>query len=203
MKSSRQQSGFTLLEILVAASIFSIMSVIAITGIKTVLDSQEQTDKVTAQMKSLQTTLFHIEQDLQFVSNRSIRDEYGDTQAALKAGNSGIQGLAITRSGIRNPQGLKRSNLIRVQYWLDDGTLMRGRFKSLDRGQDKEAIERKLIDKIDEFEFRFLNSKNEWSGFWPPISTGSLAPAGLPKAIEISLTHNSLGNIKRLIALPH
>jgi len=144
-----------------------------------------------------------MEQDLQFVSNRSIRDEYGDTQAAIKAGNSGIQGLAITRSGIRNPQGLKRSNLIRVQYWLDDGTLMRSRFKSLDRGQDKEATERKLIDKIDELEFRFLNSKKEWTGFWPPINQQSIAPAGLPKAIEITLIHNSLGKIKRLIALPN
>ena len=198
---SRTQSGFTLLEILVAASIFAIMSVIAITGIKSVLDAQESTNKVANLMRSLQNTLFYLEQDLQYVSNRNIRDEYGDEQTAIKAGSSGIQGLAITRAGIRNPQGLKRSNLVRIRYWLDNNTLIRSRYKSLDRGPDNETIDRKLIDQIDEIEFRFLNNENKWIGFWPqPVQQNTAQE--LPRAVEITLTHIELGKIKRLIALP-
>ncbi|NOY67771.1 MAG: type II secretion system minor pseudopilin GspJ [Gammaproteobacteria bacterium] len=198
-----KQNGFTLLEILVAASIFSIMSIVAITGIKSVLDSQKQTDRVANLIKSLQNTLFYLEQDIQYISNRSIRDEYGDVQTAVKAGNDGLQGLSLTRGGLRNPQGLKRSSLVRVHYWLDDNILMRSQFKSLDRGPDREVINRQLIDQVDDIEFRFLNNKNEWVNFWPQPGSQTTSPAALPIAMEITLTHNKLGKIKRLFAIPN
>ena len=196
-----KQHGFTLLEILVAASIFSIMSIVAITGIKTVLDSQVQTDNVASLIKSLQSTLFSLEQDMQYISDRSIRDEYGDVQAAIKTGNGGSQEISLTRGGLRNPQGLKRSSLVRVRYWLNDDALMRSQFRSLDRGPDAEVIERKLITQIDDIEFRFLKN-DEWVGFWPPVEEPDTSPT-LPRAVEITLTHNKLGKIRRLIALPN
>jgi len=199
---STKQNGFTLLEILVAASIFSIMSVLALTGIKSVIDSQEQINQVASEIQLLQSTLHYLEQDLQFASNRAVRDEYGDEQAAIKAGNTGLQGLSLTRGGIRNPQGLKRSNLVRVRYWLNENTLMRSRYKSLDRGPENGVIERRLLDQLDEFELRFLNKKNQWLTFWPPVEQADNEPV-FPRAIEVTLTHNKMGKIKRLIALPN
>ncbi len=193
--------GFTLLEILVAVSIFSIMSITALTGIKAIMDSQEITNKVSAQVKSLQSTLFYLDRDLRYAIERNIRDEFGDSQPALKADNTGAQGLALTRIGASKPQGLKRSSLVRVRYWLKDDTLIRSQYKSLDRAGEGESLDRNLVNQIEELEFRFLGQKNEWSTFWPPIDPVSNQRA-LPKAIEITLTHEKMGKIMRLFPLP-
>lgn len=193
--------GFTLLEILVAISIFSIMSITALTGIKAIMDSQELTNRVAAQVKSLQSTFFYLDRDLRYAIERGIRDEFGDPQAALKADNTGAQGLALTRIGVSNPQGLKRSSLVRVRYWLKDNTLIRSRYKSLDRAGEGESLDRNLIDQVEELEFRFLKQNNEWINFWPPINPASDQRV-LPKAIEITLTHEKMGKIMRLFPLP-
>ncbi len=194
-------NGFTLLEILVAISIFSIMSITALTGIVAIMDAQELTNKVGAQIKSLQSMFFYLDRDLRYAIERGIRDEFGDTQAALKADNTGAQGLALTRIGASNPQGLKRSSLVRVRYWLKDDTLIRSQYKSLDRAGEGESLNRNLIDQIEELEFRFLGQNNEWTTFWPPINPASNQRA-LPKAIEITLTHEKMGKIMRLFPLP-
>jgi len=193
--------GFTLLEVLVAVSIFSIMSITALTGIKSIMDSQELTNKVAAQVKSLQSTFFYLERDFRFAIDRSIRDEFGDPEPALKADNTGSLGLTLTRMGASNPQGLKRSSLIRVRYRLKDETLIRSRYKNLDRAGEGEALERSLLDNVEELEFRFLAQNNQWNDFWPPIDPAS-SERPLPKAIEITLNHKELGKLTRLFPLP-
>ncbi len=201
MSTIRDHSGFTLLEILVAVSIFSIMSVVALTGITTILNSQEGTEKVAVQIKSLQNTFFYLDRDLRYAIARDIRDEFGDSEAAMVADNTGPQGLALTRIGIGNPQGVKRSSMVRVRYWLRDDTLMRSRYKTLDRAGEPESLDRALIDKLDELEFRFLDADNQWQNAWPPLNpTAKQKP--LPRAIEINLTHQELGKITRVIPLP-
>ncbi len=193
-------SGFTLLEVLVAVSIFSIMSIVALTGIKTIIDSQETTNKVAARIKSLQNTFFYFNQDLRYAIARDIRDEFGDSQAAMQAGNAGPQGLALTRIGIGNPKGSKRSSMIRVRYWLSEDKLIRSRYKTLDRAGEAETLDRLLIDNIDELEFRFLDEGNEWQASWPKIIPGATS-ATLPKAVEVNLTHQEMGTIRRIIPL--
>ena len=200
IKSS--QRGFTLLEILVAASIFAIMSILALTGIKSILDTQELTDKTSKLVRSLQNTFHYIEQDFRHAINREIRDEFGDVQAAVLSGNTGLPGLSLTRAGRKNPQGLLRSSLMRVRYQLDDGVVIRSRYASLDRGGDAQSFDRHLIDHVEELEFRFLNKDNKWVGFWPQDAGAGGVTTALPRAIEVTLRHQSMGKIVKVVALP-
>lgn len=197
----RQINGFTLLEILVSISIFAIISVIALTGLKTIIDAQEITNKVADQMKELQSTMFYLEQDIRFAINREIRDEFGDTRPAVLAGNTGITGLSLTRAGLRNPLGLSRSNMIRVHYRLRDNALMRSQYRNLDRRSETDKFERQLMSNVDDLEFRFLDSNHQWVNFWPPVKTQG-SQTNLPKAIEITISQQYLGKITRLISLP-
>jgi general secretion pathway protein J len=200
VSTNRLHTGFTLLEILVAVSIFSIMSVVALAGIKAILDSQEATDRVGAQMKSLQKTFFYFDQDLRYAIARDIRDEFGDPQGAMVAGNAGPQGLALTRIGIGNLQGVKRSSMVRVRYWLKEDTLMRSTYKTIDRAGEADSLDRILIDKIEELEFRFLGPDKQWQPSWPPLNP-TAGQKALPQAIELNLTHEQLGKITRIIPL--
>jgi general secretion pathway protein J len=200
ISTNRHQTGFTLLEILVAVSIFSIMSVVALTGIKVILDSQEATNRVAVQIKSLQNTFFYFDQDLRYAIARDIRDEFGDTQAAMVADNAGPQGLALTRMGIGNLQGSKRSSMARVRYWLKEDTLIRSRYKTLDRAGEPQSLDRALMENVEELEFRFLGANKEWQPSWPPLNPTANQGA-LPRAIEINLTHEQMGKITRIIPL--
>jgi len=193
--------GFTLLEILVAITIFSIMSIVALTGIKAIIDSQEAADNVVNRIKLLQKTFFYLEQDLRFALERGVRDEFGSPQPAIVAGNTGSQGLTLTRTGVNNPQGLQRSSLIRVRYWLKEDTLMRSRYRMLDRAGEANSNDRSLISQLEELEFRFLQQNNEWTDNWPPINPVANQKV-LPKAVEISLIHETMGKISRIVALP-
>jgi len=199
----RQINGFTLLEILVSISIFAIISVIALTGLKTIIDAQQITNKVADQIKELQSTMFYLEQDVRYTVDRDIRDEFGDTQPAVHAGNTGITGMSLTRAGLRNPQGLSRSNMIRVHYRLSDNSLIRSQYKSLDRISESDKFDRQLMSNVDDLEFRFLDSKYQWVNFWPPVTVNTQgSQVNLPKAIEITISHQYLGKITRLISLP-
>ena len=193
--------GFTLLEILVAITIFSIMSIVALTGMKAIMDSQEVTDNVVNRIKLLQKTFFYLEQDLRFALERGIRDEFGTAQPAILASNTGSQGLILTRKGVNNPQGLQRSSLIRVRYWLEEDTLMRSRYRVLDRAGEGNSNDRSLISQLEELEFRFLQQNNEWTDNWPPINPVANQKV-MPRAIEIILTHETMGRVSRIVALP-
>jgi len=196
------QRGFTLLEILVAASIFAIMSILALTGIKSILDTQELTDKTSELVRSLQNTFYYIDQDFRHAINRDVRDEFGDVQAAMLSGNTGLPGLSLTRTGRKNPQGLLRSSLMRVRYRLDDGVLIRSRYANLDRGAYAQRFDRHLIGHVEELEFRFLNKDDKWIGFWPQAAGAGGVTTALPRAIEVTLRHESIGKIVKVMALP-
>jgi len=204
MNQTNSQSGFTLIEILVAVLIFAIMSVIALTGIKSVSDAQQMSQKVTADLQQLQNTLFYLEQDLHYALDRPVRDELGDELPAIIAGNTVGQGIQLTRIGQRNPQGLNRSSLMRIGYRLRENELLRERYARLDRTAEQPSQTRVLMQNIEEFEYRFLHTKDgrpDWSSFWPPIRSEP-GPIALPRAVEIRIKHTSLGDITRLIDLP-
>lgn len=194
--------GFTLLEILVAVTVFVVMSVFALTGIKSILDAKEVTDQQAETLAELQSSLQMLEQDISYTVDRSIRDEYGATQPPVLAGNTGITGLSLTRTGIRNPQLKNRSSMVRIRYHLQDEQLIRTRYLALDNADPNAAFDQILLKDIDQIDFRFLNADNEWTDFWPPLSSNPGQTSHLPLGIEVTLHHKQWGEIKRLLMVP-
>jgi len=194
--------GFTLLEILVAVSIFVVMSVFALSGIRSILDAKDITDRESETLTELQGSLQMLEQDISYTIDRSVRDEYGATQPPLSAGNTGISGLNLTRTGIRNPQLKNRSSMVRVRYHLEDEKLMRTRYLALDNADPNAYFDQVLLKDIDQIDFRFLNANNEWTDFWPPLNSSPDQTSHLPLGVEVTLHHKQWGEIRRLIMLP-
>ncbi len=189
------------MELLVALVIFAIMSAIAFSGLQTVLNTREQTDITAARLKDLQTTMIFLKQDIEQIIERNIRDEYGTSQYALIGGASGLYQLELTRAGNSNPLGAPRSNLKRIAYSLVNDEFFRLSWKTLDRAQETLPDKLKLLDKITRFEVRYLDQKQEWKFSWPPASNTDSSSPGLPVAIEITLTLEQWGEIKRLFLI--
>ena len=192
--------GFTLLELLVALSIFSVLSVMAYGGLQSVITKKNSTEQAADRIAELQLAMMRISTDLRQTIDRKIRDEYGDFLPAMQSSQDGDETMAWTRAGYRNPARLKRSHVQRVAYKLEQQKLIRITWPVLDRAQDTEAMETEVLTGIESIEWRFLNSDNEWITAWPEEgSTAQLSP--LPKAIEFTFELQDWGKIRRLILL--
>lgn len=197
--SSRKYAGFTLLELLVALSIFALLAAMAYGGLNIVLRERQATEQQAARLAQLQMTFLWLGRDLEQIVNRSIRDEYGDRQPALRGVEFGRYRLELTRGGWRNPAGRARSNLQRMAYGLQDGELVRTYWNVLDRAQDSQPVETVLLDGVDKLELRFLDDKKQWRDTWPTTTADSESAGDkMPLAIEVSLETEAEGRITRL-----
>lgn len=195
--------GFTLLELLVALSIFAAIGVMAYSGLANVMRQQVQTEVYSDRMQDLQLAYRIFQRDLEQFVSRDIRNEYGDVSPALAAGGS-YTGVEFTRIGHPNPANFLRSNLQRVAYLMDDDRLLRRSWRVLDRSQDTEPDEQVLVEKIDDFVMRYLDQQNNWQERWPPpqdtVDEGEQPE--WPIAVEVQLSLDDLGVLKWLFRLP-
>ena len=194
--------GFTLLELLVALAIFSVVAVLAYGGLGTVLEQQGLTEENAERLGVLQKTYLIIERDIEQAVPRPVRDQFGDVQTLLVGGAAGLE---FTRGGWPNPLGHPRSSLQRIGYSLEDQELVRHSWLVLDRAQDSEALHQTLAGDITRFELRYLDGQDSWREQWPgEDATGnSETPAlELPRAVEVTLEHEYFGEIRWLFRLP-
>ena len=190
----QKRVGFTLLELLVALVVFTIVAVMGYSGLKTILTTQAHLTKQSEQLKHLQYTFSRLAQDIEQVVNRPIRDEYGDSQLAFQ-GDTSI--FLLTRGGWRNPAQQSRSTLQRVSYLVQDKQLFRHYWWVLDRAQDSQPIVTSLLDQVEAFQLRYLDTEQKWHDQWPPATTTSLLAA-----IEVAITITDWGTLTRLFIVP-
>jgi len=195
--------GFTLLELLVAIAIFSLLSAMAYTGVKSMLSSRDSVEGNTARLAELQRTALSLGNDLRQSTRRGIRDEYGDPRSPMigTAEASDVDGirLELTRAGYPNPLGATRSNLQRVAYTIEDNTLYRLTWPNLDRAPDSLPHKARLLGGLNALSLRFLDYDNNWHDQWPPFQ--SQVSLTLPHAVEVTLELDDWGDITRLYSL--
>lgn len=183
---SSKNKGFTLLELLIALAVFAIMSVMAYSGLKILLDARSQTSIKSAQLSELQMTLYLLNEDFLHSVSRSVRDDYGADEMAMHGGMNG-EIVTLTRSVPAWTQHQSGSQLQRISYRLEKGELYRYVWTTLDRTQQSETKRRKLMA-LENLQLRFF--KDDWATFWSANE--------IPKAVEMTFTVQGLGEIKRL-----
>lgn len=174
------RNGFTLVEMMVALFIFSMLSVAGVIMLRTAVDSDEITAENLGQMAEMQRFVSLMEADLSQALPRASRDKRGDRVAAFASETGGPDAafLKFTRGGQSNINGEARSNLERVEYRLGDGNLERWRYRMTDGGSiDQPAV---LISNIESLEVRFRDKRGLWSSRWEAERL-----ADLPRAVEI------------------
>jgi len=192
--------GFTLLEVLIAISIFALMSIAAYQILQGVIRSGEISKRHNDSLVKIQRAMLIIEQDFTQIVARASRTEGEDEDStrvlrvAESLFESEDQGIEFTRLGWTNPLNLlPRSNLLRVRYRLFEGQLQRQYFLYPDIISGQEPETQPLLDDIDKLSFRFWS--DDWQDSWSD-------EGNLPTGIEITFSSKQFGEIKRVFLIP-
>lgn len=190
MMYNKNNSGFTLVELLVAIAIFSMMTVVAYGGIASIMKNDRASLEHETALKKLQRTLVFIEKDLRQLSLRSRNTGYSELLPALKSDGSSETGLLeFSRAGNSNPADLSRSSLQRVRYVLEESKLQRMSWNLVDHN-DAEPLMMNLLSDVSEVNFAFFTVDGENESDWTKEE--------LPLGIELKLTHERWGEVRRV-----
>ncbi len=192
--SIKSKQGFTLLEVLVAIAIFSVVSLASFTIFDTVLRGNENSKLRSDRQNELQRAFLLMERDFSQIAKRSMRinGEAPSTRFLQISDDSFLadkEALAFVRAGWTNPGLLlPRSDMQNVAYRLEDETLQRLHFNFVDAVVGEEPRVRPLIKGVDSLKFEYHDGK-QWQEKWDGNN--------LPHAIAVEMDTQDFGTVRR------
>ena len=205
---NRRQAGFTLVEVMLAISITAFLAVLAYQGLSAAAISAERHEKQIKLLSDIQLPLTVLERDIRHIVARSIRDELGSVQPAVRGGEFNDYPLVLTRRGWDNPRGLPRGELQRVRYVLENDELWRESWSVLDRVSEEGGQRRTLLLKgVTELKLLFLSNGGADAATTTPTPLGGewledwQAVDQLPVAIDISMEIEHFGQVRRVFGI--
>jgi general secretion pathway protein J len=203
MKMTRL-GAFTLIEILVAMAIFSLIGLASTALLTSVLNNNEASFERFAELEKLQRCMLTMERDILQAVPRPVRFNGESSGIVLRGGVDQGEGeadtLGFVRAGWQNPQlMLPRSTLQLVAYRLQDQQLQRLYGNYLDNVVGFEPKNKVLLEGVTDFQVEFLLPGGDESEEeqWQESYTGVV----LPSAIAITITSNVFGVIRREFVL--
>lgn len=189
-----KHSGMTLLELVVAIAIFSVVAAAGYGALAQGLAVQDQLRKQRSFWQNLETTFNLIASDLEQALDRPSRNglQQGLAFSAPGAGGQPEPGLllAFTR---RVPAASFRagaaSPFLRVAYSLRDSGLYRETWPHPDQPYGVEADGALLLFGVKAIRCQFLDPTARWTAQWPQASSPEPAQrVGPPKVVELTVT---------------
>lgn len=199
------QRGFTLLEILIAMAIFTLIGLASTSLLTTVIDSNELSQSRFEKLQQLQRAMLTMERDILQAVARPVRIEGQKTEVVFSGGmsdESDTDAIAFVRGGWDNPQMmLPRSTLQYVAYRQKEGKLERLYGNYVDNVIGHEPKVRELLAGVSEFNVEFLTAlrtgNNRDDNGWVDSYQGT----SLPVAVAIEFTSEDFGFIRREFTL--
>ncbi len=201
MRAKPNLAGFTLLEILVALIIFSLMSVMAYRGLTTVLQTRAHLAQENQKWRAVTMLFARMEKDLSMLAKRPIRDP-GDLSAAALTGKTSAVGeqdalLMFTRMGLPE-QANALAGPLRFGYRLRNDNVEQLIWPALDAAPRSAPSVNVLLEQVTSLELHYLDRLGAWHATWPLVGNSQ----DLPSAVQVTLELKSKERITRLFALP-
>jgi general secretion pathway protein J len=194
------QSGFTLIEVLVAMAIFGVLSTLAYMTLGQTLSNSDMLTERMNRLQSIQRTMSYLSTELLQAAPRSVRGDLGGSLPALISDFGAEFALQLTHNGWPNSAGVPRSTQQRSAYRIEDDELVRYHWNVLDRTVNNLPVATVMLDNIESLTFRFLQQNGEWVEQWPPTgSQSSTATNLLPRAVTIVLVLPDEGELTRVV----
>lgn len=189
--------GFTLIETLVAVLVFALLATAAYSALNSLTQAATAQRAHAQQLDALQHTLTRFETDLRSAVWRPVRTPDGQWEPALWGS---AEQVSFTRSGWLNPLDQPRAELQRLRWSWDAQTLSRGSWPVLDRTAGTPYQSDWRLDEVLAFELRYRTDTGQWVSQWP-IEPAVITEAPLPTAVELWITVEPWGRLRRLVVL--
>lgn len=175
--------AFTLLEMVIAISIFAVIAAICYSALNNFLDARAHINEENEKIRQLQRVFVLLEQDLRYAVNRPVRNEYGDLEPAFLAATDDTlaEGERLRLTTLRPaPTAAGGHQLTRVAWRLADGELFRVTWRVLDRDIDSPEYRRRLIGDVENIELSFASYDGEGGLVSSDVWAGEqMLPAGV------------------------
>lgn len=158
--AQKREYGFTLVEVLIALFIFSLISVGATTALTSSLRGQAQMQERLGEISELETMRALIRSDMASLTLRQRREAYGNIEPyVLRA--DGQELLDFTRTGRSNPMSEPRGDLQRITYRFEDGNFIRRSFSQVNPAPQSGYVDRILLSELTrvDLDFEYFDSK--------------------------------------------
>lgn len=212
-KSSAPTKGFTLIEVLVAMSIFALIGVASYSVLSATLMGKERSETEQDRWRNFNRSMWVLRQDIEQIVDRPVRVGR-EREGALEVAQDGYL-LKLSRAGYNHPQNTKRSRLLRVAYRMDlhpesanpkspffndEGRyLLRYVYENLDTEEDREVRPQVLIGGIVAASASIITDDGVYSE-WPSEDAGTNRLEDI-KGLSFELEHPDTGVLNILVPL--
>lgn len=187
--------GFTLVELLTALLILSLLAVMSYRGLAAVLDTRERLAAETATWRHVAGFFDRFEQDLQLAAPRQARTASG-LVPAWRASPGRSDGLRLEFSRFASAEGLDSPR--RVAYALNDRQQVElWLWPGLDTAPGVLPTRHVLLETVAGMELAYLNADLLWVSAWPVLPTDR----PLPRAVRVRLVLGSGVEVTRVFSL--
>lgn len=192
--------GFTLMEILVALTVFAFIGMLCARLLQGTLGNQEAVRERSERLVEVQRAMLMLKRDLMQIVDRPVRDILGDSRGPVLIGSDGL--MEFSRLGWRNPLGHPRADVQRVTYVVEDGDLYRAWWGVLDRAQDSEPRLQQLLSDVDQIEFFAVDASGREHTYWPLLGEDEDQSDRRLAAIVMRLEAVPFGVVERIWPVP-
>lgn len=190
-----KSGGYTLVEVLVAVAVFSVLAASAWMALDSLSAAAVAHRERSTSFGALQMAVARLDTDLRQLVTRSASSADGRMMPALVGTAVSLEG---TRAGWSNPAGVKRSTLQRFAWQFASSDLERIQWPVTDRVAGSVALTETVLPQTMALRFRYRDAGGVWHEHWP-LDAGN--PVDLPLAIEYVLETRTYGSVRRLVVL--
>ena len=183
------ESGFTLVEMLIALTIFAMLTAAGVALLSVTARTQQTADRLLGELGELRALQSLLTADLSLAVPRRRRDNRGEPVAAFSAAASGQPALLdFVRGGVEGSGG---STLRRIAYRLREGRLERLSYPHVDGAPP--PISMTLLRGVRQIRLRYRDEEGGWQDSWAPTDG-----ARLPRAVELVTDSEAHGLVRQL-----
>ncbi|MEE4639539.1 MAG: type II secretion system minor pseudopilin GspJ [Wenzhouxiangella sp.] len=186
--------GYTLIEVLIAVSVFAILAGSVYLALSALSEAAFVQRERSRDLADLQLTATRLEADLRQLVSRPVRRADGDLAPALAGQRARF---AATRAGWINLADQRRSQLQRFGWFRQGQGLVREFQPVTDSVGGNAAQSEVVLEGVDGFELAYRSMDGSWLDQWPPEA----APDALPSAVRYRLQTARFGTIERIVVL--
>ena len=188
----RGAHGYTLVELLTALFVLSLLALMSYRGLSGVLDTREHLARETAKWRALAAFFERFEHDVQLAMPRPVRTPGGSASAFI-ARDDTPQGpqVEFSRAAAGDAPrrvGYARNSRGEIELWLWPG---------LDTAEAAPALRERVLNGVARLEIECMDERLAWISKWP-ADNEELA---LPRAVRLRIVLSDGEEIVRVYAL--